>query len=44
MQAISVFLDIAKVTDLRWKNTDVNGTLGVCHVIYLFFGFTLGKV
>ena len=44
MQAISVFLDIAKVADLRCKNTDVNRTLGVCHVIYVFFGFTLGKV
>ena len=26
------------------KNVDVNITLGVCHVIYTFFGYSSGKV
>ena len=44
MQFISVFLDIAKFADFRWKNADVSRTQGVCHVIYIFFGSSLGKV
>ena len=44
MQSISVFLDIAKFADLSWKNADVSRTQGVCHVIYIFFGSSLGKV
>ena len=35
---LSVFLDIAKVADFRWR------TQGLCHVIYIFFGFSLDKV
>ena len=34
MQSISVFSDIAKFADFRWKNADVNRTQRVCHVIY----------
>ena len=37
MQSISVFLDIT-------INTDVGRTQRVCHVIYIFFGSSLGKV
>ena len=44
MQSISVFLDITKVADFQRKNANVNRTLGICHVIYLFFGSFLGKV
>ena len=44
MQSISVFLDITKFADLRWKNADVSRTQGVCHVIHIFFGSSLGKV
>ena len=44
MQSISVFLDITKFADLKRKNTDVRRTQGVCHVIHIFFGSSLGKV
>ena len=37
MQSISVFLDITKVTDFRWKNADVSRMRAVCHVIYTGF-------
>ena len=43
MQSISVFLGIAKFADFRWKNT-VSRTQVVCHVIYIFFGSSLGMV
>ena len=44
MQSISVFLDIGKFVDSRSKNADVSRTQGVCHVIHMFFGSSLGKV
>ena len=44
MQFISVFLDIAKFPDFWWKNADISRTEGMCHVIQIFFGFSLGKV
>ena len=44
MQIISVFLDIAKFADFRRKNAAVSITQGVCHVIYIFFGSSLGKM
>ena len=44
MQSISVFSDIAKFADFRWKNADDTSTQGVCHVIHMFFGSSLGKV
>ena len=37
MKSMSVFLDIAKFADLRWKK-------GLCHVIHTFFGSSLDKV
>ena len=40
----SVFLDIAKFSDFRWKNVDVSRTQGVCHVILICFGSSLGNV
>ena len=38
MQSIPAYLDITKLTDFRWKNTDVSGTQEVCDVIYIFLG------
>ena len=42
--AISVFFDITKVSDFGCKNADVSTTQEVCHMIYIFFGSSLGKV
>ena len=44
MQSISAFLDIAKFVDFWWKSADVNRTQNVCHVIYIVFRSSLGKV
>ena len=44
MQSTSEFLDIAKFADFRWKNADVSKTQGMCHVILIVFGTSLGKV
>ena len=44
MQYITVFLDLAKFTDFRWKNKNVSRTQGVCQEIHIFFGSSLGKV
>ena len=44
MQSISVFLGVAKFADFRRKNADVSRTQGVCYVIHIFFGLSLGKV
>ena len=44
IQSICGFLDVAKFADFRLKNADVSRTQGVCHVIYVFFGTSLGKV
>ena len=44
MQSISVFPDITKTADFWWKNADVSGNQGVCHVIYVFFKSFLGKI
>ena len=44
MQSISVFLDITKFADFNWKNADVSRSQGVCHVIHIFFGSSLGKI
>ena len=44
MQSISVFLDIAKSVAFQRKNSDVNKTQEVFHVIHTFFGSYLGKV
>ena len=44
MQSIHVFLDKAKFVDFRRKIADVSRSQGVCHVIHIFFGSSLGKV
>ena len=44
IQSISVFLDIAKFAEFRWKNADVSRTQAVCHVIHIIFGSSLGTV
>ena len=44
LNAIYPFPDILKIADFRWKNADVSRTQGVCHVIHIFFGSSLGKV
>ena len=43
MQSTTVFPDILKIADFRWKNA-VSRTQGVGHVIYVFFRSSLGKV
>ena len=40
----SVFLDITKSADFRWKNADVSRSRDVYQVIHKFFGSSLGKV
>ena len=32
-----------KVADFQWKNADISKTQGVCHMIYIFFGYSVGK-
>ena len=44
MRSISVFLDITKFVDFRWKNADVSINQGVCHGIHIFFESSLDKV
>ena len=44
MQSIPVLPDILKIADFCWKNADVSRTQGVCHVIHVFFGSSLGKL
>ena len=44
MQSISVFLDISKYVDFRWKNPDVSRTQEVCHVTPIFLGSFLGML
>ena len=36
--------DITKIAEFRWKNADISRTQGMCHVIYVFFESSLGKV
>ena len=43
MDSMSVIHDIAIFADFRWKNGDVRRTQGVCHVIHMYFGSSLGK-
>ena len=35
---------LAKFADFQWKNAHVSTTQGVCYVIHIFFGSSLGKV
>ena len=44
MQSISIVLDTVKFADFRSKNADANRTHGVCHVIHILFGSSLGNV
>ena len=44
MQSISVFLGISKIADFWRINADVSRNQEACHVIYIFFGSSLGKV
>ena len=44
MQSIYVFINITKIADFSQKSGDVSKTHGVCHVIYTFSGYFLGKV
>ena len=43
IQALTVFFDIAKVSDFRWKNV-VSRTQAVFYMIYKFVGLILGRV
>ena len=40
MKSITVFLDIAKFSDIWWKNADFRRTLDVCYVTHIFFGYS----
>ena len=44
MQSISVFFDMAKFPDFRWKNADASGSQGMCHVIHIYLESPLGNV
>ena len=44
MESTTVFLDVAKFTDFRWKNADVSRTPGVRQVIHITFQSSLGKL
>ena len=46
MQSISIFIDIFLEINfyILEKNADVSKTQGVCHMVYTFFGSSLGKV
>ena len=39
-----LFLNTLKVPNFRRKNADVTKTQGVCHVVYMFLGSSLGKI
>ena len=41
MQPISL---LAEATDFQRRNDDISRTQEVCHVIYILFGSSLGKV
>ena len=40
----TVFLDKVKFADFLSKNYDVSRTEGMCHLIHMFFGSSLGNV
>ena len=40
----TVFLDKVKFADFLSKNYDVSRTQGMCHLIHMFFGSSLGNV
>ena len=44
MQSVSAFFDIAKFANFRQKYTYVSKSQGVCHVIHIFLGSSVGKV
>ena len=44
MQFLSLFSNITKDADFQRKSADVRRIQGVCHVIFTFFGSSLGKV
>ena len=39
-----VFPDITKIADFQWKNADFSRAQGVCLVIYVIFGSSLGQI
>ena len=44
MQSISVLFDIIENADSRRKNADVRRVQWLWYVIYMFYGFSLGKI
>ena len=44
IQSKPAFLDVIKFADFQLKNADVSRTQGVCHMSYIFFRSSLGKV
>ena len=33
-----------KIADFQWRNADVSRTQGMCQLVYIFVGCSLGKV
>ena len=44
MQFLSAFRNIIKIANFWWKNADVSRAKGLCCMIHIFFGSSLGKV
>ena len=44
MQPISVCFDVAKFAGFQWKSAAVRRAEGLIHMIYKFFGSSLGKI
>ena len=40
----TIFKNWRKLADYRWKNADVSRTQGVCQMIHISFGSSLGKI
>ena len=44
MQSLSLFFHITKINDFRWEDVDAGRTQGICQVICIFFGSSLGTI
>ena len=44
MQSLPAFFERTEVADFRWKGPDFMRAWGVCHVIHVFFGYSLVNV
>ena len=44
VESVSAYLDVTEITNFWRKNADLSRTKGVCRMIYMFFGSSLGKI